>query len=290
MGGFGAFISQKKVWELDMESRTIIKKKIVWLLIVLSIIACFICGCSYLEFDNNIKKRINKNEDSELETEFSKDATNEQIHFVKKGEIISDYSEYCFKNGKKVYEGVKGLKYKINSIHIYNRIVDSKIKIEDCDGTFDKNEKIWENNNFIVIDMTVYYVKEEAKDNEEIMISMDWYANYFQGRKGYKKIKKSTSEDIYPELVYFSEHAKDGDINFLTGHKMKKDTDYYVFRKSIKPNESINFKLGVVVSEKMVKYGNVFLTFRRDKPPIDNLKVNYVDLVGEAENEKNIKN
>lgn len=250
--------------------------------IVCCLILIIICsGCSYKDLDNAINKKLNSEED---ETVAVKQITENDLYLIKKGESIPDYYEYTDETGEKSSDGIKGLEYKINNVKVYDSIYDTKIEPNECDGTFNGQEAVWKKNSFILIYATATYKVSQKEPNNENMLYMDFFAEYRED-DNYPDFQQSFPEKSAPYLVYFSEHVKDGDINVITGEKMTKSEHYYVFRKSAKSGDTINFKLGIVVSNELVKQKNVFLFLHYSTPPAND-PIYCVDLLGEFSNEK----
>lgn len=251
------------------------------------ILICFfvliiICsGCSYKDLDNAINKRINPDEN---ETVAVKQITENDMHFVKQGESIPDYYEYIDESGQNVYDGIKGLEYKINNVKIYKTIYDAKVDTNECDGVFNDQKSVWKNNKFILVDATAFYTGNKKHLDKKTMLYLDFFADYRKD-DNYPTFKEALPNNSAPHLVYFSEHANDGDINVNTEEKMTKNEDYYMFRKSAKNGDTINFKLGIVVSDELVKQNNVFLFLHYSMPPAND-PIYCVDLLGEFSNEK----
>ncbi len=205
-----------------------------------------------MEVKNNKKSnriKIDVPKYSELDVA-SNNMTTKKVS-VKKGETFSKYFEE---------DGGYLIEYKINDIKIYNRLKDSKISLEECDPlinskTESREEKQEANNlinrnKFILVDITAKY--KEKNTGRKILLTQELWAD--------NNISDDSEEMLeLPECVYFSKHAKNGDINFYTGEKMTQNKDYDVCSKVMKPGDRINYQLGILASEDLVEKGKVYL-------------------------------
>ncbi len=265
------------------------RQKIFLVMMVLSVSIC--SGCSYKQAEDKIRTQIvQKKSQTEAETVADKD---KNIKYVKLGETFPGWFEHSVEGYKDVY-GDEGVWYKVKGIHIYDKLADSGVKIKDCDmsevsGNNHKIADIVDNNKFIVVDMEITYKKTKKGMDDEICIGNDFWG-YYQEDKVNANIFEGTKST--PECVYFSEHARDGDINFYTKEKMKQEINYYVCRKTIKNGKSISWKIGILVADDLIKEKNAFMAFGPaivHKNEVEGTVTYMINLAEEATNEKSGK-
>lgn len=259
------------------------KKKII-LCATLHIIALIMSSCSYKEIDEKIQQNLNGDSIKTIDfnTEEINDVTvappdEENIKIVKVNDKVPDYFEYFIPElNETVSEGRKGVEYVLNNVTVYDSVFDSGINLSEC-TTYDDLD-VFENNAFIIADMTARYDTEDFNEQDEIMLNMAFSA-WYRWNDGYTSFEANFPYDVNPNIVYFSEHPIDGDKN-IYGDKLSPINDYFVFRNSFKNGDMVDFKLGIIVSKSLVESKNVFMILRYSEPPADDVSIFYIDLLG----------
>lgn len=201
----------------------------------------------------------------------------EDVIFVHPGDVMKDYYEYEI-DGQVFSVGSPNLEYIFQNAVVYDSIEDSPISKTECHVIgYDENysKKQYDNNSFIVVDMTISNTSSE-ENPENILPIMEFFATPRLG-EGYKKFVKD-DKNILPIIVYFSESPREGDKN-SEGELIDIEKSKNLFRKELLPGESIDFRLGILVSTKLIEQKNVFLYLRFDEK-IGDKPIYYVDLLG----------
>ena len=270
----------------------------------------FFCSCSYSKIDNALDEKIHNDpapevtvtdkNDDKFNDDTNTDVNKNGIIYIEENEEFPDYYTYTSSlDGTVFEEGVKGLTFRFNQASVYDSMKNSPIGTEDCNRLTEliSNNGIFENN-FVLVDMTAYYEKEDDAQPNEIQFRMDLDAVNKSG-EGFIEFHPSSYQNgqvvddfssINPSLVYFSHAPKKGDKD-LSGNEIDLIHDANICRTPLKSGESLDFQIGILVSKQLVEDNNLFLINRYyDKPEDSAAPIFYVDLLGRFINEENADN
>lgn len=268
-------------------------------------------SCSYSDIDNALDEKIHNNpapeatiNDGNGNVDSNSNVNENGIIYIEENGIFPDYYTFTYSSDNSVFEdGIKGLSFKFNKATVYDTINDSPIKTDECGMGFDLlsseniNNGILENN-FVLVDMTAYYEKEDETQPDAIQFFMCMDVTY-KGGENFKEFQPSTFQNgqatddyssINPIIQYFSEQPKKGDKD-LSGNEIDLIHNSNMCRTPLKNGESLDFQLGIIVSEKLTEDKNLFLINRlSDVPEDSDSPIYYVDLIGRFINEENANN
>lgn len=191
------------------------------------------------------------------------------------GESFDAAIDYETEDGEKVTVGKKGLSYTFNSYEIYDNFFESGLEFRAPMLEYDfetekyylteEGRNAYENNKFILVDMTAtYHAPENGK--EEII------ANTYNDIIGWSTSKKMP-ENWLDEFVALRESGTivtDVQVCYNSISPLPEDGLYpdhdHMFDLPLKDGESKSFQIGIICWEKFVEYKNVYLQINGFNP------------------------
>lgn len=267
--------------------------KYISLFLTFVLIVVFITGCSE---GSNVDETHNNTTDvvTSVDSTSKNDALTPPIGdytYIQKGDTVSDYFKYSFADygmpDEYSMDGYEGLEYTFDNVTVYESVSASPIKYEACEKNLTdySDAELYENNSFILIDMTATYNKPENSDRDRIMFRMEFEGIKMSG-EGYEE--HNPKEFLYPytepKLMYFSERPQEGDVD-LDGNALSLSDDGNVCRTALSSGDSLKFQIGILAKKDLVDEKNVFLFLRKSETPEKGNPVPLVDVLGRYDNE-----
>lgn len=220
-------------------------------LLLLSLLSILLCSCSYSSVENTIRSEIEKDDTQNLYTDTVEPVLEEDIRYFQIEEDIPGYKTYIDSTGEEqILFGSKGVYYHIDNVEVLNSFEEANIPHDEI------KLNAWEwvgeecNNAIILLDMTLKY--DDTLYDPPQILGMDFGVDYGFG-DGFLDFDYSPPNDMTPQIVYFSDHVEDGDVNPISGYKMNSNDDYYIFKSSLSNEYPIKFRIAIVSSKVLIE-------------------------------------
>lgn len=247
----------------------------------------FMSGCSYKGFDDRIQRSTAPNETTQItldngltiavEMIETKPADEGDISYISIGDSFSDSYEYINMGGNVIFSGIDGLVYVVNNVMVYDSFFDSGI---DSDETMlPYVERYSENNSFIVVEMTATYNNPTDDSSKDSILGYFSWSGMIRYGEGYEGEDEIESGSIYPEVMYFSDHPREGDVDSF-GQAFNVNNDYMYYRYPLQDGCSYEIVIGIMVAPELIERKNVFLSQFEKKPSDNSSPIIFVDILG----------
>lgn len=254
---------------------------------VMLICMLLLSGCSYKELDDRIQRATSPNKTTQItldngstisvEMVESIPADEGDINYVSIGDSFSDSYEYIDQGGNVVSSGIDGLAYVVNNVTVYDSFFESGIDQDETMAPY--VEKYSENNNFIVVEMTATYnnpTDDSSKDSILGYFGWSGMIRYGEGYEGEDEVSRGT---IYPDVMYFSEHPHEGDLDIFD-QPFEVSHDYLYYSYPLQDGCSYEIVIGIMAAPELIERKNVFLSRFEKKPSESGDAIVFVDLLG----------